>query len=87
MTSLKIAWMYLAPSSAHPAKDHFVGAPFARAKRHLLAACGAIGLGLAIAGSLSQRWGGALLLVGGAAAVLAVHRLGRTGPDRGDRPA
>lgn len=54
---------------------------YGRLKRNLLVACAAIGVGLAVAGTVSQRVGGAILLVSAGAAILAVHRLGRTGPD------
>lgn len=54
---------------------------YGRLKRNLLLACVAIGVGLAVAGTVSQRIGGAILLVSAAAAILAVHRLGRAGPD------
>ncbi len=57
--------------------------PFERAKRHLLFACAAIGAGLAIAGSVDRTTGGVLVLIGWLAAIVALHRLGRTGSDRG----
>ena len=60
--------------------------PFDRAKRHLLAACSAIGGGLAVAGTLDRTTGGVLVLVGWLAAIVALHRLGRTGSDRGPDP-
>ena len=57
--------------------------PFEQAKRHLLLACGAIGGGLAIAGTLDRTTGGVLVLVGWLASIVSLHRLGRTGSDRG----
>lgn len=60
--------------------------PFDRAKRHLLLACGAIGGGLAVAGTLDRTTGGVLVLIGWLAAIVALHRLGRTGSDRGSNP-
>ncbi len=58
-------------------------APFERAKRHLLLACGAIGGGLAIAGTLDRTTGGVLVLIGWLASIVSLHPLGRTGSDRG----
>ncbi len=67
-------------SSASPGSRD---APFERAKRQLLLACLAIGGGLAVAGSLDRTTGGVILLVGWLAGVASLHRLGRTGSDRG----
>lgn len=61
-------------------------ASFERAKRHLLGACAAIGGGLAVAGTVDRTAGGVLVLVGWLAAVVSLHRLGRTGSDRGSEP-
>jgi hypothetical protein len=57
--------------------------PFERAKRHLLLACAAIAGGLAVAGSLDRTTGGVLVLIGWLAGIASLHRLGRTGSDRG----
>ncbi|HVH42296.1 MAG TPA: hypothetical protein VM925_08120 [Labilithrix sp.] len=69
------------PEAARPRLDGFE-----RAKRSLLLACGAIGGGLAVAGTIDSSTGGVLLLAGWAGAVFALHRLGRTGSDRGEAP-
>jgi hypothetical protein len=53
-----------------------------RAKRLFVAAAGAIALGLAVAGSVDQRVGGLLLVVGWLVAIAALHRLGRAGSSR-----
>ncbi|MBX3263267.1 MAG: hypothetical protein KIS78_17195 [Labilithrix sp.] len=58
-------------------------APFDRAKRHLVLACAAIAGGLAIAGSVDRSTGGVLVLIGWLGGVVSLHRLGRTGSDRG----
>ena len=60
--------------------------PFDQAKRHLLLACLSIGGGLAIAGSIDRTTGGVLVVAGWLAAVVSLHRLGRTGSDRGLEP-
>ncbi|MBX3201972.1 MAG: hypothetical protein KF850_05410 [Labilithrix sp.] len=57
--------------------------PFDRAKRHLVLACAAIAGGLAIAGSVDRSTGGVLVLLGWLGGIVALHRLGRTGSDRG----
>ena len=56
---------------------------FERAKRQLVLACATIGVGLAIAGSMDRTTGGVVLLVGWALGTASLHRLGRTGSDRG----
>ncbi|MBX3224288.1 MAG: hypothetical protein KF795_27480 [Labilithrix sp.] len=57
--------------------------PFDRAKRHVVVACAAIAGGLAVAGSVDRTTGGVLVVVGWIAGVASLHRLGRTGSDRG----
>ena len=54
---------------------------FDRAKRLLLLACAGIAGGLAVAGSLDQTTGGVIVLAGWLAAVVALHRIGRSGAD------
>jgi hypothetical protein len=58
---------------------------FEKAKKHLVVACAAIALGLAVAGSLDRTTGGVILLIGWLTAVASLHRLGRAGSER--RPA
>jgi len=60
--------------------------PFERAKKHLVFACASIAGGLAIAGSVDRTTGGVLVLIGWLAGVATLHRLGRTGSDRGTEP-
>jgi hypothetical protein len=57
--------------------------PFESAKRLLLLACAAIAGGLAIAGSVDRSTGGVIVLIGWLLGVGSLHRLGRTGSDRG----
>lgn len=52
-----------------------------KTKRLLLGACGGIAAGLAVAGSIDREVGGVVLLASWLAAVAALHRLGRGGPD------
>ena len=77
-----------AVSSAPPASSTVAAGatrptPFDRAKRLLLVACAAIGAGLAVAGTIDRTTGGVLVLVGWLSAIVSLHRLGRTGSDRG----
>lgn len=53
---------------------------FGRAKLHLLFGAAAIALGLAVSGSFDRTAGGAIVLGGWVVEVVALHRLGRTGP-------
>lgn len=75
-------------SSAAPPRDPGAQPPvaardrFERAARHLVLACAAIALGLAVAGSTDRTTGGLLVLAGWAGAVVALHRLGRAGSAR-----
>ena len=69
------------PGPAVPAAP--AAAAFDRAKRQLVLACAAIGGGLAVAGSVDRTTGGVLVLVGWLVGIVALHRLGRTGSDRG----
>lgn len=59
---------------------------FERAKKHLVLACAAIALGLAVAGSLDRTTGGVILLIGWLTAVASLHRLGRAGSERRAKP-
>ncbi|MDF2691780.1 MAG: hypothetical protein K0S65_163 [Labilithrix sp.] len=70
-------------SSPGPTVPNVPAAAFDRAKRQLVLACAAIGGGLAVAGSVDRTTGGVLVLVGWLVGLLALHRLGRTGSDRG----
>ena len=73
--------------SSRPRSKAGAPASFQRAKGHFLLACAAIGGGLAIAGTLDRTTGGVLVLVGWLASIVSLHRLGRTGSDRGPAPA
>lgn len=75
-----------AATRARPAEGASGPTPFERAKRHLLLACALIGGGLAVAGTVDRSTGGVLVLIGWLAAVVSLHRLGRTGSDRGSEP-
>jgi hypothetical protein len=72
-----------APASSAGA-DGRVGFP--RAKRQLVLACAAIGGGLAVAGTVDRTTGGVIVLAGWLLGIAALHRLGRTGSDRGSEP-
>jgi hypothetical protein len=58
---------------------------FERGKRLLVLACGAIIGGLAVAGSVDRATGGVILLAGWLMGLAALHRVGRSGPDRSER--
>jgi len=51
------------------------------AKLRFVGACGAIAVGLAVAGSLDRATGGVIVLIGWIAGVATLHRLGRAGSD------
>jgi hypothetical protein len=71
-----------APRSIEP--DGVNGdASFTRSARQLVLGCAVIVVGLATAGSVDQTAGGVILVVGWVVGVHAMHRLGRSGPDRG----
>ncbi len=57
-------------------------AAYAKARTLFLGAAVAIALGLAVSGSVDRTAGGAVLLAGWGLAILALHRLGRTGSAR-----
>lgn len=52
---------------------------YEKTKRHYLIAIVLVTLGLAVAGSVDRATGGVLLLVGWAAGIMGLHRLGRAG--------
>lgn len=59
---------------------------FERAKRTLLGALAATVAGLAIAGTVHKTLGGVIVVAGWAASIASLHRLGRAGSVKRDRP-